>query len=439
MQTSWRRAKQRSSENKYYLVPIVIVLNKKNMNGLVRSAIRGVPLPIAAASMLLSFTTTHSQSSDKLQAAPPSRARTLDLRATWTAAGENNIYKGSAGTTNVLIQGNSGNNGVDIGNNYWGSGIDPIDPVSSPPSTYWPSFLFSASVAASSQSTISGISCSGGLIISKGGAQPTAEGDLDTCSNAMGLARSWGTDGFYDKAYDTMRYYILHCYPQADPYRTFNTFGGTTFNKNITKEGRQEMRNLLFQALHLRNDDPWFCLDVEFIGGTFEMDSESATLTVLKFLLENPRCSAFHDRFGAEYSHSRFVQFDSWRSSAPPNATFDSTLPTMHDLGLDSLLQFAASAVYETPGSQILLDAKLMPNPVMEDASLVLDIGREAYVYSELFDVVGNKVEQAGYSGVFEQGVRVVPLNLKGLSAGTYYLRVHTANNEARTLKLIKE
>jgi len=244
--------------------------------------------------------------------------------------------------------------------------------------------------------------------------------------------------GQYDLAYDTICYYILHCYAQADPARTFGTdFGGASRNIQKTHEGNVEARNFLLQALHLRNDDAWFCCDVAVIGGTFDGD-DKANMTVLQFLIDNPRCAAFRDQNVFEYNGDRFTDFQNWRQNAKPNDVYDSTLPTMHDLGLDSLLQFAASVKYDVQGPQIILAAGLTPNPGMGEFNVTLNIGREAYIHIEVFDLLGNQLP-AGYSGVFEPGTRSVPLDLRTMPAGMYYLRISTANNEVRTMKLVKE
>jgi photosystem II stability/assembly factor-like uncharacterized protein len=81
----------------------------------------------------------------------------------------------------------------------------------------------------------------------------------------------------------------------------------------------------------------------------------------------------------------------------------------------------------------------LSPNPALDQASLFLTIDREAYVHIEVFDLLGHKLEGVGYEGVFEPGAHSTLLDLKSLRSGSYYVRITTANNEVRTIKLLKE
>jgi hypothetical protein len=86
-----------------------------------------------------------------------------------------------------------------------------------------------------------------------------------------------------------------------------------------------------------------------------------------------------------------------------------------------------------------LLDVRLADNPVTTRTSAIVDVGREAYIHFDVYDILGHKLDGPGYEGVFESGRRSVPLDLSGLASGSYYLRISTANNEVRTIKLVKE
>jgi len=202
------------------------------------------------------------------------------------------------------------------------------------------------------------------------------------------------------------------------------------------------MRRWLLSIRHLNPADGWYCEVVDAIIGTFETNDWAGKLAIYKFLLDNPRCLWNHKTYANAYYGCRVEQRGRWYDTVqnPDLAPFDSTLPSLHELGLDSLLVDAAMGVhYESAGPQILLDAQLRPNPAINNASVAFEIGREAYVRIEVFDLLGNNLSQAGYAGVFETGRSSVELNLKDLSQGSYFIRISTANNEVRTLKLIKE
>ncbi len=93
----------------------------------------------------------------------------------------------------------------------------------------------------------------------------------------------------------------------------------------------------------------------------------------------------------------------------PNTDTFDSTLPSLHDLGLDSLLYDVASGVQPTAaGTQILLKARITTNPFPQSTSLALTVGREAWVKIGVYDLLGREIEGADYSGTFEPGSRTI-------------------------------
>jgi len=104
-------------------------------------------------------------------------------------------------------------------------------------------------------------------------------------------------------------------------------------------------------------------------------------------------------------------------------------------LGLDSLLVYASIHTYETLSPNILGSLNVIYN---DGTKLSFDVEREAYLHVDLFDVLGRKIDENG-SGVYEKGHYEIPLKYNSWAAGSYYVRITTANNELRTLKVIKE
>ncbi len=181
-----------------------------------------------------------------------------------------------------------------------------------------------------------------------------------------------------------------------------------------------------------------FLLQVKFVNSIEEPDYR-ADRAIYKFLMDNPRCAFNITNDSIEYVDLLESQWNYWSDTSHRGEVFDSTIPTLHDLGLDTLLSFASVANYTALGSQIILDARLEGNPSSDGGILWLSIRREAYLHIAAYDLLGRQVQNAGYQGTFEQGVREVPLGLENAPQGTYYIRIQTANNETRTLKLVKE
>ena len=210
-----------------------------------------------------------------------------------------------------------------------------------------------------------------------------------------------------------------------------------------TQTGRDSIFNFVLYGLGLRNDDGWFCLGVPLLQVKFVQLNHPdyrACRAIDRFLMDNPRCKWNYVADSTDYSNLLRAQWNYWSDTAW-SGTFDSTLPTLHEIGLDTLLALSAKAgvYYEQLGPQIILDARITANPFPDETSLALSINREAYLHIQVYDLLGNRLERAGYEGVFESGQRVVPLGMSSQPPGTYYLRISTANNEVRTIKLVKE
>jgi hypothetical protein len=268
----------------------------------------------------------------------------------------------------------------------------------------------------------------------------------DTCLQALSLGEQWSSFSENDLAYDTIRWYIMHCYLTADPGRTFNALQGCAGSASplATAYGRSQYVNWLMDTvIKLRSDDGWFCCCVEALTPGYDHYASNmpAELAILKFIIDNPRCAGMRKGLGFAYASERQAQISLWGDTAKNNnmKNFDSSLPSMHDLGLDSLLNTASVHHYDATGPQIILDAHVTANPFETETSVSLSINREAYLHIEVLDLLGRKIEGAGYDGVFEPGNRVVPLKMSSLASGTYYVRISTANNELRTFKVEKK
>ncbi len=376
--------------------------------------------------------------------------------STWTAAGLNNIYQGTSPEPELIVGTvDESNPTVDISNNYWGSGVTP--PAATPPyNSLWPWLNFTSSSVSTASST-SGLSCSGGGGIAgkQIGAKPLSIAtDTDTCSTGFpDYVAEMNSNFMYRQAYDTMRYwYIPHCYPMALAPETAGALDGSAQLGVVLTDYDSVLnfRDFAIHCLTLRNDDEWFCAFVGAVAGTY-VDSNNiyhpdyrAERTIAKYLTDNPRCAYAATGDAFEEQQLLETQWNVWNDSAniyfkdPP---FDSSIPSMHDLGLDTILKLNAQAgvTYAVQGTQIILDARVTENPFPSATSIWLSIGREAYIHIEVFDLLGRAVSGAGYAGVFEQGSREIPLDMSKAPPGTYYVRVSTANNEVRTLKITKE
>ena len=182
--------------------------------------------------------------------------------------------------------------------------------------------------------------------MAKKGQQPLKILVFDTCHSIPDVCESLTNDGFCDVAYDTIRWYVDNCYQQADAERTWTSDvpGTRCASAFKTDAGKLDYRKWLLAAISLRSDDEWYCYSVANLGAslndTFDM---RGSLALLKFLIDNPRCASLRSHFGAEYSSIRYHQILLWQDTAQDNNMkyFDSTLPSLHIMGLDTLLKIA--------------------------------------------------------------------------------------------------
>ena len=278
------------------------------------------------------------------------------------------------------------------------------------------------------------------------GQRARAQVVTDSCANAFNSVYLWEQNNEnYGPAYDTMQWYIRHCYPDANAGQTWGAYNDSWGTVVQTQVGRDSIFSFVLYALGLRSDDVWFCngvpsLEVKYTSPSGAPDYR-AYRALYQYLKENPRCAWNYQSDSVMYQGLLNAQWNEWADTSRPGSVFDSSLPTLQSLGLDTLLKINSQAgvTFSLPTPPIILSASLEGNPFDNSTSVYLSVGREAYITLQVFDLLGHQVAGAGYAGVFEQGTATVPINMTNAPPGAYYLRVSTANNETQTLKLTKE
>ena len=358
-------------------------------------------------------------------------------------AGENTILTNSPEP--ILVNGPSTApaNPVDISNNWWGHHPPPLgwnnNYVSGTNFTSGSTFL-------SSKPSRPFFDCGSlfDLAGRKGNVPQSLQDANDSpCSYALGASEGLVTDGLYDQAYDSACYYLSHCYYQANATEGFGALASAGVDTIETQIGCTSLRSFLLSVLPLRSDDDWFCHCVLDLSGTFFEDTNSNReyMSLLYWLMNNPRCAAYQAGIAASYYQERKDDYHLWQDTMHYPEKYDSSLLTMQQMGLDSVLIIAATegVTYQPGASQIILDAHITSNPFTNETNVSLLIGREAYIHIGVYNLLGEQIAGAGYNGTFEQGSAIVPMNLDASPQGIYYVRIQTANNETETLKLVKE
>jgi hypothetical protein len=202
-------------------------------------------------------------------------------------------------------------------------------------------------------------------------------------------------------------------------------------------------------VLYLNTKDPgYFCSAAIRLGNYFVADTDTTMarayktlntgLAIDKWLWQNTECDS--TGLKQEYNSTRLSH---------SGETYDTTLPTMAELGLDTLL--AKHALYRQENhnvvhglaAPVILSASANPNPTGNGTVLTFGMSQAAYVRIEVFDVLGNAARDGRATRTFEEylgaGNHSVPLDMSTLASGTYYARLTTAYGETRTVKIIKQ
>jgi hypothetical protein len=331
----------------------------------------------------------------------------------------------------------SGQHLGDISNNYWGGGA------------YNNWYVTASGGHLTSAPTNPGFVCSSGLgdLAKKKNPQPQSIPlSVDSCGNAFGAVFLWEQNNEnYGLAYDTMQWYIRHCYQNANAAQTWSAYNDSWYIVPTAAAGRDSIFNFVLYALGLRSDNVWFCegvpdLAVKYVTPNGATDYPS-TRAIYKYLMENPRCAWNYQGDSAMYVELTMAQWNIWSDSSRSPEVFDSTIPTLQQLGLDTLLVIngQAGVTFALPTPPIINSASITENPFDNSTSIALSVGREAYITIAVYNVLGVQIAGAGYAGVFEQGSSTIPINMANAPSGAYFVRISTANNETQTLKLTKE
>jgi hypothetical protein len=305
-------------------------------------------------------------------------------------------------------------------------------------------------------SIFSGISC--GVTFAKThlkSRQPMTALDGDSiptgCNHLFAAGLTYQQAGDFKKSYDTLTYFVQQC--PTNPYAV-NTFGRLSTDVQGGGNGSfpdclLSFREWLLSALAWNpHNAAYFCADVMEIGGTFGTKDTSWAvantvtnkgLSIDYWIMHNPLCA---NSFDSElYTNSRGSQRETWfNTQDTSNVPLDTTIYSMHDLGLDSVLIYAAMlGVHSGQTETIISSATAYPNPFGEGTVVSFSTSREAYVKVELFDVLGNAVAATSFESVLQSGNHSVPIATHNLAAGTYYARILTTYGEVQTVKLVKE
>ena len=273
------------------------------------------------------------------------------------------------------------------------------------------------------------------------------------CQWLHGLSTSYENNHLWQQCYDTTKKFVETC-----PFDMPNaSFAFSTMDAAVSELAgpngplRAAYLEWLKSVLYLNTIDPgYFCECVRSIGGALPIPNDTTAgavsretnigLSVIQWLIVNTSCdSPFLSHL---YDQSRRTQREQWLNDT--NAyKLDTTLPTMHDLGLDTLLarHFQISVGHLPPDrfNDIVSEFRVTKNPFDDQTALRYTLNEMAYVSVTVSDVTGRTVYGDGSGRTMSPGEQQLDLDLHNYPAGTYYLRIALGTGEVRTIKLVKE
>jgi hypothetical protein len=319
-----------------------------------------------------------------------------------------------------------------------------------------------SAIIAVARSSYGGVTCGGSFAGTKhghGAKTPNVDTSADSCQMMINWALTFDQENEFTQEFDTAKYIIQHCV-NSNTSVALEAVGRMSIATNQGGGGPLPQawineRNYLLALFQLRpGDGSWLCgICNQLIGCMSDGDidtswqqvdsSTNRGLSLVYWLIHNSPCSQYGTNDTETYVGSRQSEYESylsWPNLNRDSVPFDTTIYTMQQLGLDSVLKyFGMLGVNEGTAPSIITNPTAYPNPTGEGTVISFGIAREAYVAINLYDVLGHQVSTAGFGGVVEPGNLSVPISLVGLPAGTYFARIQTTYGETQTVKLVKE
>lgn len=285
------------------------------------------------------------------------------------------------------------------------------------------------------------------------GQKPQTITDLtkDECGVLEGKGQGYSGSMQYQKAYDTLKYFIEHC--AMEEYSRMS-FGTITSNAAVLNEGDNsiqiEYREWLKSVLYLNPDSLYYCTDAFQIAATYDFQDSvggidgNAGVTVLKYLIDSSNCSFFHAAIDDLWRNQlRYWQIRHWRDTVTDSlkTPLDTGYTTIDALGLQILrgpMNSVTPDIHTPLNKRPITEARAIPNPMKDEVELRYKLSEGALVKIEVYDALGKQMYSTA-QGYKPEGENRLHLDTRSWSSGSYYARFTTLGGEVKTIKLLKE
>ncbi len=277
-----------------------------------------------------------------------------------------------------------------------------------------------------------------------------------SCQDKYNIAEGCLRNYEYDLAYSWGKLYLETCYDSGhEAFIGFGVTDGAVQNLSTDPSRYVNYREWLKSVLWLNQVDPgWYCACAGSIIRTYntsEAADYNAMISIERYLLQSGHC-AYEDSgaYGiaamtSDTGLSR-QRKQNWLDTVfllhngdTTHFPEDTTIPSIHDLGLDILMGPPSAVSASSPSEGGIGQLIASENPFPKETTVSFQMGEYAYVSFQVFDVLG-KVVQGDFKGtVLNPGMHTFAIDGTNLPSGTYYARISTPIGETRTVKLVKE
>jgi hypothetical protein len=263
----------------------------------------------------------------------------------------------------------------------------------------------------------------------------------DSCKIIFNKAYQYGRGQQYQMEYDTARKYIENCANSFGSDEGFSLSDEGIQGSNLSDTSRyRKYRYWLISVLFLNKVDPYyFCHAMYSIMQTYAYSEQvrfpNAGISICRWMISHNMCPMYpwHSIDSATLA-SRYYYW----SQGDTSIHLDSTINTMHELGLDFLDSLNLNAKVKIPSHIYIGAFSVVPNPSQGIVIAKYTLALQGFVQFSVYDALGKQIwYKAGESE--EEGSHQLPIDLRSSPSGTYYARIEAGFGDVRTVKLVHE
>ncbi|HEY3876055.1 MAG TPA: T9SS type A sorting domain-containing protein [Candidatus Kapabacteria bacterium] len=270
----------------------------------------------------------------------------------------------------------------------------------------------------------------------------------------------------YDSAALFLKEYVEHCYSSGIDVTVFGQILTDVYNTgNPGPPAGDTLPNLLqwfFKVMYYdtaTSTQPpgtkaYYCNDAMAAAGCladmYRFDSTyhkplygaSAEAEIENYLIQSGKCPFYEGILESNLRSLYQSWYLNWKDTVKDSilTPFDTTLPTLQQIGFEILLGPEYAAVHNrVMPMSILGNITVSPDPFENDAAVSYTLNVPATLTVEVYNTLGQRVTTPVPSIFTNNGKYSLTLIGSALASGSYYVRFSVPEGEVKTIKVSKE